>query len=214
MPYTKWHAGFYSHNNKKIQLNSHDAAIYFHELSHAVHDTIEPLSKVSKEKAEIVAEFSAAVLCQIVGIEGQAFNSYEYVKKYCNAATPNGIVKKIMKLLSTIEKVVSTILNAAKESAEDTPQIEVTDNTPAVEEAKSEGDIAALEIEQPALDFDAVANFVAMWLPAIVEGYFEEFANALSKQFILSEELINVIMEFVTPYLDNNSAAVSNGYCL
>ena len=158
MPFTKDYLGFYSHNQQKIQLNSYDVDVYFHELAHAVHDTIEPLSKVSKEKAEIVAEFSAAVLCQIVGIEGQAFNSYEYVKKYCNAATPNGIVKQIMKLLSTVEKVVSTILNAAKESADDTPQIEVTDNTPADEEAKSEGDIAALEIEQPALDFDDTAT--------------------------------------------------------
>ena len=114
MPYTKDKLGFFSPDKKKIQLNSYDSAVYFHELSHAVHNIIEKDAFKDKARAEIVAEFSSAVLCQMVGIEGQAFNAYEYVKKYCHTKTPNGTIKKIMNLLGTIEKVVTFILDAAK----------------------------------------------------------------------------------------------------
>lgn len=39
-----------------------DAALYFHELSHAMHDRIKPLKDGQDPLQEILAEMSAAVL--------------------------------------------------------------------------------------------------------------------------------------------------------
>lgn len=111
--------GWYSPFDKSITMTSTDHLNYFHELAHAVHDTFEPLKDVPTHKAEAVAETSAAILCAMLGIEQEhQQQSYEYIQHYCKDKSPQGVLQKISSILATVEKVVTIILNKAKELEE------------------------------------------------------------------------------------------------
>lgn len=111
--------GWYSPLDKSITMTSTDHLNYFHELAHAVHDTFEPLKDVPTHKAEAVAETSAAILCAMIGIEQEhQQQSYEYIQHYCKDKSPQGVLQKISSILATVEKVVTIILNKAKELEE------------------------------------------------------------------------------------------------
>ncbi len=107
--------GSYSASNLKITLCSQDAFVFFHELGHAVHDKISGLSNFSVPEREIIAETTAAVLCQLQGISGFESEAYEYLKGYAVKMKEPEVVKAVMKLLSEIEAVVMNILEIAEE---------------------------------------------------------------------------------------------------
>ena len=108
--------GWYRPSDKSITMTSYDFLNFFHELAHAVHDTIEPLLGVPDDKAEAVAETSAAVLCAMLGIEAyHQQKSYDYIACYCKDKTPQGVLAKISSVLGIVEKVVTIILNKASE---------------------------------------------------------------------------------------------------
>lgn len=109
--------GRYTTRNKKIQLCSHDSNVYYHELSHAVHDTFVDIKRYDKAKAEIVAEFSACVLSELSGQKGYEFQGYEYIKRYCGGEDkPEAVLKKIMGVLNDVEKIVGIILDTTKDN--------------------------------------------------------------------------------------------------
>ena len=102
---------------KKIELCSQDASIYFHELAHAVHNTFVDLATYDKDKAEIVAEFSACVLSELSGVSDYQFQGYEYIKRYCGGEDkPEVVLKKIMGVLNDVEKIVGIILDTTKDN--------------------------------------------------------------------------------------------------
>lgn len=102
--------GKYSPGSKKITLCSQDAFIYFHELAHAVHGTFKDLNKGQDVEQEIVAEITAAVLCQLQGIHGYESQAYEYIKGYTRG---QDVLKCIMRVLGEVEMVVMKILEVA-----------------------------------------------------------------------------------------------------
>ena len=108
--------GKYVSNTKSIELDSQDAVVYYHELSHAVHDTFVDLKTYDKAKAEIVAEFSAVTLCELSGISGYQSQGYDYIRHYCAGdAKPEIVLKKIMCVLNDVEKIVSIVLDATED---------------------------------------------------------------------------------------------------
>lgn len=110
--------GRYSPSTSSIQLCSEDAHVYYHELAHAVHNTFVDLKTYDADKAEIVAEFTASVLCELTGTKGYETQSYEYIKRYCGGAEkPEGVLKKIMGVLSEVEKIVLTVISAEESKA-------------------------------------------------------------------------------------------------
>ena len=110
--------GRYTSSTETIELCSSDAHVYYHELSHAVARQNKFPSHTGNDKnaAEIVAEFSSCVLCELSGISGYQFQGYEYIKHYCGTSDkPETILKKIMGLLNDVEKIVSIVLNATED---------------------------------------------------------------------------------------------------
>lgn len=83
--------------------------MYFHELAHAVHDTIEPLKNVDTNKAEIVAELSAAVLTEMLGISGYEQQAYEYIRTYTKGKKDKNVIISITNVLNTVQKVVEKL---------------------------------------------------------------------------------------------------------
>ena len=110
--------GWFSPKNHSITLSSQDAFIYFHELAHAVNATFEDL-KQNRQKAEIVADLTAAVLCELQGISGYQQQTYNYIQQYCCDKSDNGIVKTILNVLNDVEKIVTIIIDKSTEPCTD-----------------------------------------------------------------------------------------------
>lgn len=112
--------GRYNKSSDSIELCSESAVTYYHELAHALDNRLNgDLKKSSEQRNEIVAEFSAIVLCQLSGIEGYEDQSYKYIKHYCEKdKSNNAILKSIMKILSDVEKIVNEVLNVSSDFEE------------------------------------------------------------------------------------------------
>lgn len=106
--------GYYRPWEKSITLCSQDYIVYFHELAHAVHDTIEPLKNVDTNKAEIVAELSAAVLTEMLGISGYEQQAYEYIQTYTEGKKDKNVIISITNVLNTVQKVVEKITSISE----------------------------------------------------------------------------------------------------
>lgn len=107
--------GQFNMRSNSIKLCSEDAIVYFHELSHAVHNTFVDLRKCDHAVAETVAEFSAVVLAHIQGITGFEHQGWEYIQEATKTkGNPEEALKFIMQCLSDVEKVVSIILDTAE----------------------------------------------------------------------------------------------------
>lgn len=103
-----------------IKLCSQDAVVYFHELAHAVHNTFTDLRTCDTAVAEAVAEFSAAVMASIQGIQGYEYQAWEYIKMVTdNRDNPEEALKALMQVLGDVEKVVSIALSASEESIDE-----------------------------------------------------------------------------------------------
>ena len=110
--------GRYSAGTTSIQLCSQDAHVYYHELAHAIHNTFVDLKTYDYDKAEIVAEFTACVLCELTNISGYESQGYEYIKRYCGGEEkPEGVLKKIMGVLNDVEKIVFTVISTEENKA-------------------------------------------------------------------------------------------------
>ena len=112
--------GWFSPNSNSITLSSQDAFIYFHELAHAVNATFEDL-KQNRQKAEIVADLTAAVLCELQGISGYQQQTYYYIQQYCQDKSDNGVIKAILNVLNDVEKIATIIIDTATKPCTDKP---------------------------------------------------------------------------------------------
>ena len=115
--------GSFSPGKNKISLFSQDVFVYFHELAHAIHNTIKPLKCGQNAEQEIVAETTAAVLCELQGIHGYEDQAYTYITRYAQAENESDVLRCLMKLLSEIEIVVSKILELASCDSQTTSAI-------------------------------------------------------------------------------------------
>lgn len=107
--------GYYRPGDNSITLNSTDYVVWFHELVHAVRETLADTKK-DPDREEIIAEITAAVLMQMqFGETGYHQQSYEYVKHYCKDKSPEAVIKAVMGVLKDCEEVIVKILDAANE---------------------------------------------------------------------------------------------------
>lgn len=104
--------GSYRPASKSITLHSKDATVFYHELAHAVHDTIEPLSSVDNDYAEITAELTAAVLCIMTGEKGFEKQSWQYLKRFSGCSDDKTALKAISSVLNMVEKIINIIVKA------------------------------------------------------------------------------------------------------
>jgi len=94
-------------DGKSIRVGSHNPAVFFHELAHAIHAQISgKLEGKQTEVQETIAEFTATVLMDIYGYTDHTGNAWNYISKY--AKDP---IIAISKALSMVEKVVSVLLD-------------------------------------------------------------------------------------------------------
>lgn len=104
--------GYYSDQRKVIAMATEDEVVFFHELSHAAHAQVNGHLKPGQDwKQEIVAELSAAALCQMVGKKTDAHlgNNYRYIETYAQKANLSPLAG-CLKVMADVEKVLQEIL--------------------------------------------------------------------------------------------------------
>ena len=116
--------GSFSVSRNTISLSSHDEIVFLHELSHGVHSTFVDLTTYDRDKAEIVAEVAALTLAYLCGVsKGYEFQAYEYVKEYCHDNSPDAVLKKIMGVLTDVERIVQIVLDNADQGEVIAPEV-------------------------------------------------------------------------------------------
>jgi antirestriction protein ArdC len=104
--------GAYSITTRSITLATHDVDTFFHELAHAAHATVEPLTGGQNPRQEIVAETVAAVLCRLYGHDGYLAESADYVTHYAQPGENPG--RAVMRFLHEVERVLDVILGGGE----------------------------------------------------------------------------------------------------
>lgn len=112
VPYNHPYYGAYFPKDRKISLATKEEVVFFHELSHAAHEKVLGKLKGGQHwNQEIVGELSAAVLCQLVGKNGDAYlgNSYQYIDSYAKKVdlSPLGAC---LRVINDVEQVLQLIL--------------------------------------------------------------------------------------------------------
>ena len=105
--------GKYRQSDNSLLLSSQDAAVYFHEVAHAVHNTFETLRPGILCRAEITADLSSAVLLEMIGCSGYRHSAYEYIRHYSQGKDDKTVLQTMLAVLSDVEKIVGIIWNAA-----------------------------------------------------------------------------------------------------
>lgn len=114
--------GCYNRATKEITMLSPNEKVFLHELSHASHDRTGRLTKRTKEQKEVVAEFCACVLAQMLGRDAQIGNTYNYLKHYTGEGK---IENSVLKMIDDIYQVLELILNTNKTIQERTQIITI-----------------------------------------------------------------------------------------
>ena len=106
--------GYYASAEKRIHLCSHTDVVFFHELAHAMHDYLGLADAADRQRKEIVAEFSAAVLARIAGLTGYEGNAYQYIARYADGDSPEQVLRHIAAVIKDIEAVVTAVLRMSE----------------------------------------------------------------------------------------------------
>lgn len=108
--------GAYYPGQNRIELNTHDAHTFFHELAHVAHERVAGPLKTGQDPAqEIIAETVALALCRMYGYEGWEAHAYRYIDQYAGGKNP---ARAVLSLLSDIQKVLDFILGIAEQKGE------------------------------------------------------------------------------------------------
>lgn len=116
--------GKFRQNDKSLTISSQDPFVLYHEMAHFCHNTFETLRPGILCRAEITAELSAAVLCQITGISGYQHSAYDYIRHYAKGKDDKTVLQTMLSVLSDVEKIVSMIWDAATDATEETEPTE------------------------------------------------------------------------------------------
>ena len=110
--------GYFSESGREIGLASREESVFYHELAHAACARLREKKEPREEWVEeIVAELTAAVLCNLVGKKSKYLgNHYRYIEHYARQAklTP---IQACLKTIREVEKVLELIMMKS-ESAE------------------------------------------------------------------------------------------------
>ncbi len=115
-PISKAAYGYYRPGDNSITLSSTDYVVWFHELAHAVRETLAD-TNADPDREEIIAETTSSVLMEMqFGNHSYQEQAYEFIKHYCSDKSPEFVIKTVMGVLKDVEEVIDKILDAATET--------------------------------------------------------------------------------------------------
>ena len=120
------YAGSYSPGGRKLELCVENVKTWLHELTHAADDKNHGLKGGQHWDQEIVAEFGAAILCTVLGMEREADTgrAYQYIHHYAEDAglTVEAATLKVFdRILRAVDLILTTAEKAARKAAAAAP---------------------------------------------------------------------------------------------
>lgn len=111
--------GYTDPENREIKLSAEDKRTFYHELGHAIHDEITDggLEYGQRSDQEIVAELTAATICNLYGFEGYLEHSYDYIKSYADGDPYQAAVEVIKDVEEVLDYLFNELTNKAKVTA-------------------------------------------------------------------------------------------------
>lgn len=100
----------YNTVSNKITMRVENPETFIHELVHAADMKQGTLQNRTRSQREIVAEFGAAILANMIGLKTEA-NSYDYLKSWADGGD---VQKSVMSLLKDTCNLVDTIVKTAQ----------------------------------------------------------------------------------------------------
>jgi hypothetical protein len=97
--------GWFRQSDGTLTMGADDIRTFFHELAHAAHAQFEDLLEVPVVEKETIADLTAAVLCDIYGVD-RTGNVWNYIK-FFNPEDPMDAIRKAM---TKVGKVLEVIL--------------------------------------------------------------------------------------------------------
>lgn len=103
--------GSFNAETKTIRLCvEENAKTFFHELAHVGQLKLDGQLKPGQDtEQEITAELTAAVLSEIYGYDTKDY-SYQYIKSYSEAKTPDQVGRACLKVLGKVKNILDLIL--------------------------------------------------------------------------------------------------------
>ncbi len=102
---------YFSPDRKEIVMATDNQQTFLHELIHVADEKVQGKLKPGQEASqEIVAEFGAAVLMRMFGLDAGTKNTFEYVKRYADNLGKDA-VDSVIPLVSRIGKAIKLILD-------------------------------------------------------------------------------------------------------
>lgn len=114
LPGNERYWGYYSTNEKRIGLCTHDEQVFFHELAHAAHEKVRGKLKARQDwQQEIVAELTATTLMHLYSKRPNAGASYQYIRDHAESAGKD-VYTACLAVVSDAGKCLEVILKKAE----------------------------------------------------------------------------------------------------
>lgn len=108
--------GSFNPDAKEIRLCVQEPETFFHELAHAGQLKLDGQLKPGQDTdQEIIAEFTAAVLSEMYGYDSKGA-SYQYIKGYAEAKTPEQVGRACLKVLDKVKRILDLILTTDEQT--------------------------------------------------------------------------------------------------
>jgi len=110
--------GYFDQSNNKINLSTHNAGTFFHELAHAAHKKIDGSLKGGQDpQQEAIAQLASGVLCRMYDQKMDKY-TYDYILAYAKD-DPKKAMQLISKVLTKVSQVLELILETTSYQKEE-----------------------------------------------------------------------------------------------
>jgi antirestriction protein ArdC len=94
-------------DGSEMNIGTHDASVFFHELAHAVHARVNggTLAGGKVKEKEAVAEFTSCVLMELYGVGDTSGNAWRYISHF-NKKNP---LQAVVKALGEVEAILQVL---------------------------------------------------------------------------------------------------------
>ncbi len=107
--------GYFDQSKNKINLSTHNAGTFFHELAHAAHKKIDGTLKAGQDpQQEAIAQLVSGVLCRMYDQKMDKY-TYDYILAYAKD-DPKKAMQLISKVLVKVSQVLELILETTNYS--------------------------------------------------------------------------------------------------